>query len=330
MIEYTVKNRAVFAVPTDVVDHFLKLASPDAMKVLLYVLRHSGTVFSCKDLATALSLHESTVEDALVFWSQANILSTADAPAPVPATVQPAGTGSAPVQNAELPMEEKPALEPVHGVVAQSSSRYLLRPSELAERIDSDDTVRMLFELAEQMLGHPLKATEQRSLLWMRDYLGLEPDVILMLLGYCNTIQKPHVRYVEAIALRWHEEGITTLTEAQEEVRRMTERQSFTHAVMRAFDMKRKPVSKQQEFIDSWKQRGYALELITYAYEKTILAIDKLSFAYINTILESWAAAGITTRAAAEQSGQAGTNRSADREEHSYDLEQLKQLVNPF
>lgn len=320
-----VKNRAVFAVPTDVVDHFLKLASPDAIRVLLYVLRHSGTVFSANEIAAALSVQESAVEDAFLFWEQANVFGAQTEPA---ATVQKLNPQTVPpVQNDSAAAQKEPAA-PVFA--PKSSTNYLLRPSELAERIDQDTDVRMLFELAEQMLGHPLKATEQRSLLWMRDYLGLEADVILMLLGYCNTIGKPHVRYVEAIAIRWNEEGITTLAQAQDEVQRMTERQGFTHAVMRAFDMKRKPVTKQQEFIDSWKQRGYSLELITYAYEKTILAIDKLSFAYINTILESWEAAGITDRASAECAGQAPAKSNAGQEQHSYDLEELKQLVNPF
>lgn len=323
-----VKSRAVFAVPTAVVDHFLKLASPDAIKVLLYVLRHSGTVFSAHEIAAALSVQESTVEEAFLFWEQANVFDTMaeSASAVQKLSPQPAAP-AAPVQSTSVVQPKEPAA-PVFA--PKSSTNYLLRPSELAARVDQDADVRMLFELAEQMLGHPLKSTEQRSLLWMHDYLGLEADVILMLLGYCNTIGKPHVRYVEAIAIRWNEEGITTLSQAQDEVQRMTERQGFTHAVMRAFDMKRKPVTKQQEFIDSWKQRGYSIELITYAYEKTILAIDKLSFAYINTILESWEAAGITDRASAERAGQATAKSHAEPQQHSYDLEELKRLANPF
>lgn len=326
-MEYTVKNRAVFAVPTDVVDHFLKLASPQAMKVLLYVLRHSGTVFSAGEIAAALAVPETAVEEAFVFWEQANVLfPAAEQAVPVQKLNPQTEPVSAPSVTAK---QEEPTAVPAFA--QRSSAGFLPRPSELSGRIEQETDVRMMFEFAEQILQHPLKPTEQRSLLWMCDYLGLDTDVILMLLGYCNTIGKPHVRYVEAIAIRWQDEGITTLSEAQAEIQRMTEQQSFTHAVMRAFDMKRKPVAKQQEVIDSWKQRGYSLELITYAYEKTILAIDKLSFSYINTILEKWEAAGITGRAAAEEQDLAySKNKSEPPKEHSYDLEQLKQLANPF
>lgn len=321
-MDYCVKNRTVFAVPTDVVDHFLKLASPDAVKVLLYVLRHGGTPLAGSEIAAELGIAEAQVEEAFLFWQQANILTTAQ-----PTSGTPVHTAPEPPQPAPSPQATPKPTDAPQPFAQRSSAGFLPAPSELAARIEGEASVRTLFDLAERMFGRPVNPTEQRSLLWMRDYLGLETDVILMLLGYCGTIGKSHVRYVEAIAVRWQEEGITTLSAAQEEVQRLTERKTFTAEVMRITDMKRKPVAKQQELIDSWKSKAFSLELIAYAYEKTILAIDKPSFPYMNTILERWAADGLTDRAAVDA---AEARKPAASGEHSYDLEEYKLLVNPF
>ena len=56
------------------------------------------------------------------------------------------------------------------------------------------------------------------------------------------------------------------------------------------------PTPKQQEFIDAWQEQNIPIELITYAYEKNIENIEKLSFPYINGVLTRWMEAGYRTR----------------------------------
>ena len=172
-----------------------------------------------------------------------------------------------------------------------------------------------------------LTPTEQRSLLWMRDYLGLGSDVILMLIGYCISIEKPHVRYIESVAVSWHEQDILTLQRAQEEVQRLTAQRTFTTDIMRAFEMKRRPTPNQQAFIDQWQSKGYGLELITCAYETCVESIDKLSFSYINKVLATWESEGLSSRAAVND---AKAKRSSGTESHSYQLNEYKKLMNNF
>ena len=76
----------------------------------------------------------------------------------------------------------------------------------------------------------------------------------------------------------------------------MEHRRSFTGHIQKAFEMHRKPTPKQQEYIDLWQDRKIPLDLITYAYEKTLESIDKLSFPYLDSILTRWMNAGYRTR----------------------------------
>jgi DnaD/phage-associated family protein len=162
----------------------------------------------------------------------------------------------------------------------------------------------------------------------MHDYLGLATDVILMLIAYCMSADKGNISYIERIACSWAEQGINTLEAAQEEIKRLEDSKSFTGTIMRIFGMNRRPTPKQQQFIDSWKSKSYSTELIEYAYEKTVESIDKVSFPYINSILENWNANGLSNR---EMVDSADTRRKKEYStEGDPDLLEYKSLVNNF
>lgn len=304
---------AVFAVPQSVVDNYIKLANEAAVKVLLFVLRNSGRNFTSEEIAAALNLKENQVEEAFLFWENANILSKGSEPAPLPEKEEKAVAAEKPVRKSSIP----------------SGTSYNLKPTEIAERVKNSEDVRVMFTMAEASFGRPLNHTEQRSFIWMHDYLGLSADVLITIAAYCISIDKGNIRYIESLAADWSEKGINTLEAVQEEIRIQEEKNSFNGRIMKTFGMTRRPTAKQQELIDSWKSKGYSFELIEYAYEKTIEAIDKLNFPYINKILENWYSQGLITKSKIDNESQSRKSIKPESE-HSYDLNDYKSLVNNF
>lgn len=69
---------SIFAVPSDVVDKYIKIASGSNIKVLLYFLRHCGELLNDEIIATALSMNGEDVKDALSFWVQVGLLTMSD------------------------------------------------------------------------------------------------------------------------------------------------------------------------------------------------------------------------------------------------------------
>ena len=55
------------------------------------------------------------------------------------------------------------------------------------------------------------------------------------------------------------------------------------------------PTAKQAAFIEQWKNLGFSIELVHFAYERTLEQINKLNFGYINKILLSWRDSGFMT-----------------------------------
>lgn len=289
----------VFAVPSAVVDHFIKLASETQLKVLLYLLRYPEKSFQTEQIAAFLRISEEQAEEAVQFWIQGNILQSAS---DMPETVQNPAFMQLPVAAAKQTATPSPAAQ-----VQRSSRDIKLDPSEIAAELERSPSLKDLFTCAETTLGRILNHMEQRSLLWMNSYLHLNSTVLLPLLHYCVSIDKSSIAYAEAIAIRWAQEDITTPERAEAEIRRMSEAHTFSGAIQRSFHMNRKPTRNQQEIIEKWQTARYPLNLICLAYEITIEQIDKLDFKYIDKILQNWSAQGVQTPEQAKQLREAGT-----------------------
>ena len=65
---------SIFAVPTDIVDKYLKISGSAQLKVLLYILRHSGEQFDIETIAQYLNMGTFDVKDCIEFWSSFNII----------------------------------------------------------------------------------------------------------------------------------------------------------------------------------------------------------------------------------------------------------------
>ena len=272
---------SMFGVPCIVADNFLKLATGEQIKVLIYILRNSGRELTSEEIAMNTGITPQQAEDAVLFWQQANVL-TPDTSISVPRNVmlQPENI----VQSPEPVQKEAPA----------PRRRDSLKPSEISEIMNDSPNIAELFKAAEATLGS-INYTMQNSLIWMTNYLGLKAEVIMTLLVYCEKIDKTNAAYIEKIAMSWAEKDINTLEAAQEETERLSSSHDYISNIMKMFEMKRKPTAKQLEVIQQWRSANYSSELIHYAYEKTIEQIDKLSFEYINKILMSWSSSGYKT-----------------------------------
>ena len=142
---------SIFAVPSDVVDKYIKIASGSNIKVLLYFLRHCGELLNDEIIATALSMNEEDVKDALSFWVQVGLLTMSDG---VYSPMQA-------VPEAARPQEKEPAVSGVSasvtvpaGVTAKDAEFAAVKaaalrspefsPAEIADTIKSDDKIDYL------------------------------------------------------------------------------------------------------------------------------------------------------------------------------------------
>ena len=309
---------AMFGIPVIVADNFLKLATGDQIKVLLYLLRHSGRMCSSEEISSNTGVTQEAAEEAVLFWQQANVLSPQKRGGQVPVIPLMA--------QQELSEEPQEAPKPQTSAPNHKTS---LSGSEIAAIMEGSHDIRDLFKIAENILG-TLKNGQMNSIIWMYDHLGLKKEVIITLLSYCASIEKTNTAYVEKIASVWAENDINSIAAAQDEIQRLTASKDYEARIMKAFEMQRRPTAKQAEFISQWKNAGFNLELIHYAYEKTVEQINKLSFDYINKVLLSWRSSGymnVSDVKAAENEFRSRKKKNAP-DGSGADIEEYEKMIN--
>lgn len=320
----------MFGVPCIVSDNFLKLATESQLKVLLYLLRHSGRSVSADEITANTGVSANEIEEAVLFWSQVNVLSseTFSAPAIMTPVSQPEPVKPAVAEKPEPPKEETPKTE--------TRQKQYLQPADIAKLLKQSPDIAELFKITENILG-PLSHTMHNSLIWMYTYLGLKKEVISILITYCKEIEKTNSGYIEKIASSWSELEINTLELATEEVQRLTESHTFIGKIKRIFEMKRNPTTKQKEFIEEWKKYNFSDELLTLAYEKTLEGTGTLTFSYLNSILVSWNENNIRTVEAAKKSDELHKEKSnyknkvngqSGSSDDSFDVDKYKIFIN--
>lgn len=315
---------AMFGVPSIVADNFLKLASGNQIKVLLYLLRCSGKMCSTEEISANTGVSAEETEEAVIFWQQANVLSpqTNISAAPVK-SIMPQQTEITPVQPVQQPVNSSAEPMPDH--------KTNLSGSEIASIMDNSQDIRELFKIAESILG-ALKNSQMNSMIWMYDHLGLKKEVIITLISYCASIEKINTAYMEKIASVWAENDINTINAAQDEIQRMTASKEYSAKIAKLFQMQSRPTTKQNEFILQWKNADISLELIKLAYEKTMEQINKLNFNYINKILLSWQSSGFKTvqDVQAAESEYKKKKAGSKSEPDDTDIEKYNSVINKF
>lgn len=279
---------SVFAVPSGVVDKYIKLADGASLKLLLYLLRHGGESFTEEQLRDALGIkRDGELEDAAMFWFQRGIIRMDEGELiPTDDTSQEI----LPEIAASEPEQKPTSLRRV----AESGSAAIYTAGDIAQRIKTDSAIDFLFKEVQQLYGRPLKSPESRVILQLTDFYGLPAEVAVMLMKYCFKVGKTTPSYITAAAKDWADENIRTVEEADAHLLKLEKRFSVEEDLRRAMDMKTRFSPNQISYIRNWTEEwGFGEDMIILAYEITLDKTGGLNFSYTNKILENWKNSGI-------------------------------------
>lgn len=294
---------AVFALPDAVADRAtLRMAGAAQLKVLLWFARNGR--FDPDACAADTAVTSADCIDAMRFWVESGVLSTADDAATAATPPAPVASPSPAVS----PVTETPAAPASEHTVSAPSLPPLHRPDtprpqfpDVVARQKSSPDFDYLLQTAEQRLGRPLTHGEMESFLYIYDTVGLPAEVILMILVDAIRRDKVRVksglkRYLEKVAMDWAERGIVTMAAAEREFCREERIGTVREHIRTLFSMDRTPTLLQVEtairWIDEW---GFSDEMLLAAFTRCREATGGFQSGYMNRILESWHADGITT-----------------------------------
>lgn len=300
----------VFAVPDSVVDS-IKLANGKAVKVLIYILKNKITDVDFSSVASAVGVTNEDVEDALSFWKQMGVVYM---------------EGSSPVTVPKEASETKTTkMDIVSAQHSKEKSTKMLSPAEIAERAEKNELIRYMFNSAEATFGRLLTHTEQRTLIWLHEYYGFEPDILAMIMDFSVKHNKSTIGFIEKIATTWHDNGITTHEKADHELRQLDNFYSLSGQIVSKLQLNRSLTPTERKFVNAWAEKNISIDLIILAYERTIDSIGKVKFSYMNTILLDWNSKGCATpkdvKSLENKRRSSSKSINDESENHSYNID---------
>ena len=246
----------------------LECGNGDAALLYLALLRHHGTV-QPRALAGELRWERSRIEAAEDALRQLKLIQAAQEPLPEPA-------------------DEKPAYQ----------------REDIMERLENRSDFRALVTEVEKRLGKRLTTPDVGVLLGLNDYLGLQEDVIYLLVCHCaervarkyGEGRRPTLRQIEREGYAWARMEIDTQKRAAEYLKNYAEKQENLPRYMRALGLgDRLPVASEEKYLAAWQEMGFPPESVALAYDKTVLKCHELKWPYCNGILKRWHEAGLHT-----------------------------------
>lgn len=297
----------VFALPCAVVDQYITDASPEALRVLLYLCRHGGEAENGA-LCKMLGIGGQALDAALDYWAARGLLTRADAPAVRESAAQAAALPAQEPKQAKS-RAPRPALETPAQYTAQ----------DVANRAKQSEEIRFMLDTAPQTLGRLLSPSDCSILLFLYDSAGLPVDVIMMLLEYCVSTGHTNLRYLEKVALSWAEDGIDTHEKAEQRIVQLEAFHSFEGQVRSMLGIAGRALTPtERQHLARWQSEWRTpTELVRAAFDICVKRTGRLSFSYMNTILKDWHEKGYQTpeQAKNERRGPAAPAKGA-----TYDL----------
>ncbi|MCM1335456.1 MAG: DnaD domain protein [Bacteroides sp.] len=282
---------SVFAVPTCVVDHYIKIADEKKLKVLLYLLRNTSVLLRSEDIAVMTGVSAADAEDALLFWENVGVVASHEG-ALVPAGENPSQNEKSTAPIASVSNDGEKAAARV-----KLTAEPQFPPKEIASAVKSDEAVRYLFETFERLAGRPTKHSERNALMILVEEVGMPTEVAVMLVEYCFSIDRATPAYIKAAALEWCDSGIDTIGKAEERIKLLRARHTLEGRLRGLFGRTSAFSKSERELIALWAGAAYPDELYEEAYDLCMKNAGRLSLKYMDTVLKSWAEKGYTTAA---------------------------------
>ena len=303
---YRLPGAGALSVPAADVDKLLSLADGECALLYLHALRMGG-VLSPALAARELGRSEEGVRAAAERLGRAGLWSSAEPPLPGP----------------------------------EDTPEYTA--GEIARRTRDDRAFQGLLSETQRVLGHALSGNDMKILYGIYDQLAMSPEVIMLLINHCAERLRrrygegrlPTLSFIRKEAFRWARLEILTLDRAEEYVASLDRTEQESEKVRSALQLTgRELTPTERKYMENWLSMGYGADALAIAYDRTVVGTGKLSWAYMDKIVQSWYKKNLFTPEEIEkgdarpQSRRSGGSPGVPKTPDGDDKQRLKRLLN--
>lgn len=248
------------------IERYMPKARGEFIKVYLLMLKYSFTGeigVNSAVLATYLDLLESDIINALNYWNDEGVIKL----------VQRDEYGNFDIDFIDLSEE------------SSSNNKKI----NLVEELTNNSNSGMLKDIG-SLLGRTLSPTEVETYIGWKNDFNFSPELILILIEYCASKGKTNFRYIEKVAIAWHEMNIKTVDEAQNYIRKNEDKWGTYREILKFLGIRNAEIMKpQEEMFEKWTSTyNYSLDIIKKACDICFQRLNRADFKYIDGILSKW------------------------------------------
>lgn len=302
-------NGAV-AVPTDVIDKFLKLAPAASFKVLLFILRNPDGAADANQISMCTGLAVEDVSDCLDFWESNGIIA-------VDNTIDEIAIKTA-VGNAKTIDRTEENVKETKKQRVNLRSLPVKRPTqrEIALRLSEEPELTFICNEAQGILG-TFGYDTQALIVMIYDHFGFPPEVIITLLQHQKCENKTSSSAIKGRAEDWAKRGIDTIEEVEKELLLLEKTKKVYNLIKgRPGFTSDTPSPRLSKYLYQWVgEWNCSHELINYALDESK---DVISDA--NKLLKKWANSGLTEPSQVQEQQKKSLPKEVKK---SYDTEKV-------
>ena len=265
-------------------------ARDDDLYVLTMICRLSGKVSDKETLIRAIAAKsgrdETEIAKSVDHWENKNIFFFSDSESPMTAAV----TEASAAQKQPLEMPDR---------------RPQYTGNEAAKIIDGTAGMRELINECQLAAGKIFNASEVTAILSLSDYLRFTNEYIITLVQWCCSTGHKSMRYIEKTAYNLFDDGISSVEALSAHIERLESERTAADRMRRMMSLGDRELTKKEtalfrKWLYEWEM---SFEVIEKSYEITIDGTKdhKLSYEYMNKVLENWHSSGVKTLGEAER-----------------------------
>lgn len=266
----------VTVIANEFIDDYMAAANGEYVKVYLYILRHQSEKLDVSKIADALNHTEADVRRAISYWEKLGVLRMETEQSP-----------------SQVKQEKVAADMPEYMLSSgQTAASRQLCNQEQVNLLAKDSEFLQLIYIAQQYMKKQFTPRETEVFAYLYAKLQMSVELLEYLVEYCVQGGHSNIRYIETVAINWHEKGLKNAEEAKAYTSGFT-KNSF--AVMKAFGLaNRRPGDIEREYIERWfLNYGFTKEVVLEACNRTLKATQSPSFGYAEKILSEWYKANV-------------------------------------
>lgn len=247
-----------------------------ALKVALFVLENGECDIA--KIAAYMNMPFEVAERSVEFWKTHGLLSESDS------VVSPVSSDSTEVQ---ISSENKVSVTPLTGAMEKSA---------LYKKGFYDPAMDTLSQETQMLMGRTLSRNESRLLLEIFQETNLDVPILLIVISYWCSKEKNTAKILgrtQNTARRMLQEGLTTLSSAEEYISKLEKRETYYSDVAKEMHISVEDLtSSNKTAINKWyEDMGYDADFVA----EVIMRKPDADFKYITAVFKNWRKKGYTT-----------------------------------